>query len=154
MQHLTRDEIRQSLTECGLKATQQRIVVLEAVTELHGSHPTAEDVFQRLRPANPTISLGTVYKTLDTFTETGMLRRVVSEGGSKRYDSNTMTHSHIYCSKTKEIVDFEDKELEQLLIRFFSERQVENFEIKGFSIQLTGCKVEPDKKISITKVSK
>ncbi|MCP2042158.1 Fur family transcriptional regulator [Pontibacter sp. HSC-36F09] len=154
MQHLTRDEIRQSLTECGLKATQQRIVVLEAVTELHGSHPTAEDVFQRLRPANPTISLGTVYKTLDTFTETGMLRRVVSEGGSKRYDSNTMTHSHIYCSKTKEIVDFEDKELEQLLIRFFSERQVENFEIKGFSIQLTGCKVEPDKKINITKVSK
>ncbi|GGG28328.1 Fur family transcriptional regulator [Pontibacter amylolyticus] len=154
MQHLTRDEIRQSLTECGLKATHQRIVVLEAVAELHGSHPTAEDVFQRLRPANPTISLGTVYKTLDTFTDTGMLRRVVSEGGSKRYDSNTMTHSHIYCSKTKEIVDFEDIELEQLLIKFFSERQVENFEIKGFSIQLTGCKVEPDKKISITRVSK
>ena len=154
MQHLTRDEIRQSLTTCGLKATHQRIVVLEAVAELHGSHPTAEDIFQRLRPANPTISLGTVYKTLDTFTETGMLRRVVSEGGSKRYDANTMTHSHIYCSKTKEIVDFEDEELEQLLLKFFSERKLENFEIKGFSVQLTGCKVESDKKISITRVSK
>jgi Fur family transcriptional regulator, peroxide stress response regulator len=65
-----------------------------------------------------------------------------------------MTHSHIYCSKTKEIVDFEDEELEQLLLKFFSERKLENFEIKGFSVQLTGCKVEPDKKISITRVPK
>jgi Fur family transcriptional regulator, peroxide stress response regulator len=154
MQHLTRDEIRQSLTTCGLKATHQRIVVFEAAAELHGSHPTAEDIFQRLRPNNPTISLGTVYKTLDTFTETGLLRRVVSEEGGKRYDSNTMTHSHIYCTKTKEIVDFEDEELEQLLLKFFSERKLNNFDIKGFSVQLTGSKVEPDKKISITRVSK
>lgn len=154
MQQLNRDEIRQSLITCGLKATHQRIVVLEAVTELHGSHPTAEEIYQRLKPANPTISLGTVYKTLDTFIETGLLRRVLSEEGGKRYDSNTMTHSHIYCSNTKEIVDFEDAELEQLLIKFFSERQVENFEIKGFAVQLTGCKVEPDKKVSITRVSK
>jgi Fur family transcriptional regulator, peroxide stress response regulator len=154
MQLQTRDQIRQSLIMCGLKATHQRIVVLEAVTALHGSHPTAESVFQLLRPANPTISLGTVYKTLDTFIETGLLRRVLSEEGGKRYDSNTLTHNHIYCSKTKEIVDFEDEELEQLLVKFFSERKLDNFEIKGFSLQLTGCKVEPDKKISITRVSK
>jgi Fur family peroxide stress response transcriptional regulator len=154
MQNLTRDELRQRLTSCGLKATHQRIVVFEAVMELHGHHPTAEEVYQRLKPANPSISLGTVYKTLDTFTETGLIRRVLSEEGGKRYDSNTMTHSHIYCSKTKEIVDFEDVELDQLLTEFFSKRNLENFEIKGFSVQLTGNKVEPDKQISISRVSK
>ncbi|AKD03440.1 transcriptional repressor [Pontibacter korlensis] len=154
MQNLTRDELRQRLLTCGLKATHQRIVVFEAVAALHGHHPTAEDVYQHLKPANPTISLGTVYKTLDTFAETGLIRRVLSEEGSKRYDGNTLVHSHIYCSKTKEIVDFEDPELDQLLIEFFSKRNLENFDIKGFSVQLSGNKVDPEKQISITRVSK
>ncbi|WP_276498092.1 Fur family transcriptional regulator [Pontibacter litorisediminis] len=151
---MTRDELRQRLTEGGLKATHQRIVVLESVTALHGHHPTAEDVHQHLKPANPTISLGTVYKTLDTFVETGLIKRALSEKGGKRYDANTHVHNHIFCSKTKEIVDFEDEELEQLLTEFFSKRKLENFEIKGVSVQLTGNKVEPDKQISITRVSK
>ena len=154
MQNLTRDELRQRLTEGGLKATHQRIVVFEAVMELHGHHPTAEDVYQRLKPANPSISLGTVYKTLDTFVETGLIKRALSEEGGKRYDANTHVHNHIFCSKTKEIVDFEDEELEQLLTDFFSKRKLSNFEIKGVSVQLTGNKVEPDKQISITRVSK
>lgn len=154
MQNLTRDELRQRLITCGLKATHQRIVVFEAVMELHGHHPTAEDVYQQLKPANPTISLGTVYKTLDTFAETGLVRRVLSDEGTKRYDGNTLVHSHIYCSNTKEIVDFEDPELDQLLTDYFRKRNLDNFEIKGFSVQLTGKKVEPDKEISITRVSK
>ncbi|WP_299762164.1 transcriptional repressor [uncultured Pontibacter sp.] len=154
MQNLTREELRQRLLACGLKATQQRIVVFEAAMELHGHHPTAEDVYQRLKPANPSISLGTVYKTLDTFVETGLIKRALSEEGGKRYDANTHVHNHIFCSKTKEIVDFEDAELEQLLTEFFSKRKLENFEIKGVSVQLTGNKVEPDKQISITRVSK
>jgi Fur family transcriptional regulator, peroxide stress response regulator len=153
-QHLTRDELRQRLLESGLKATHQRIVVFEAVMTLHGHHPTPEEVYQHLRPANPTLSLGTVYKTLDTFVETGLIKRALSEEGGKRYDANTHVHNHIFCSKTKEIVDFEDEELEQLLADFFSKRKLENFEIKGFSVQLTGNKVEPDKQISITRVSK
>ena len=152
MQNLNRDELRQRLLEGGLKATLQRIVVFEAVMELHGHHPTAEDVYQRLKPANPTISLGTVYKTLDTFVETGLIRRALSEEGGKRYDANTHAHNHIFCSNTKEIVDFEDAELEQLLTDFFSRRKLQNFEIKGFSVQLTGHKVEPDKQISIKTI--
>lgn len=95
-----------------------------------------------------------MYKTLDTFAETGLIRRVFSEEGSKRYDGNTLVHSHIYCSNTKEIVDFDDPELDQLLTEFFSRRKLSNFEVKGFSVQLSGNKVEPEKQISITRVSK
>ncbi len=149
MQNLNRNDLRQRLTESGFKATHQRIVVLEAVTELHGHHPTAEEVYQKLNPANPTISLGTVYKTLDTFAEAELIKRVLTEEGGKRYDTCTTTHSHIYCSNTREIIDFEDPELENLLRDFFSKKQVNNFEIKSFAVQLTGKKVEPDKQISI-----
>lgn len=154
MQLVTRTDLRERLVASGLKATHQRIVVYEALTELHGHHPTAEEVYQRLKPANPSISLGTVYKTLDTFVATGLVFRVLSEEGGKRYDANAMAHSHIYCSNTKEIIDFEDAELEQLLAEFFQKRNMSNFEIKGFSVQLTGNKVEPGKQISISRVSK
>ncbi|MBC5775293.1 transcriptional repressor [Pontibacter sp. KCTC 32443] len=149
MQNLNRNDLRQRLTACGLKATHQRIVVLEAVTELHGHHPTAEEVYQKLKPANPSISLGTVYKTLDTFAEAELIKRVLTEEGGKRFDTNSSTHSHIYCSNTREIIDFEDPELEVLLKEFFSKKQVQNFEIKSFAVQLTGKKLEPDKQIRI-----
>ncbi len=120
---------------------------------LHGHHPTAEEVYQQLKPENPSISLGTVYKTLDTFVAAHLILRVRSEESGKRYDANIAAHSHIYCSNTREIIDFEDDELEQLLTAFFRKRNVSNFEFTGFSVQLTGNKVEPDKQISISRVS-
>ncbi|RIJ37042.1 Fur family transcriptional regulator [Pontibacter oryzae] len=154
MQPLTRQQIHQQISASGLKATSQRIVVFEAMAALHGQHPTAEEVYQHLHAANPSISLGTVYKTLDTFVEAELIRRVLSEEGGKRYDAGMSPHSHIYCSNTKEIIDFEDEELEKLLAAFFSQHRLENFELKGFSVQLTGNKLEPGKQISITRVSK
>lgn len=153
MQQLTRQELHHHIAASGLKATSQRIVVYEAIVALHGHHPTAEEVYQHLNPANPSISLGTVYKTLDTFVDVALINRVLTEEGGKRYDSNTTTHSHIYCSNTREIIDFEDPELEAVLQDFFSKRQVQNFEIKSFAVQLNGKKTEPGKQISISGVS-
>lgn len=149
-----RHELRERLIQSGLKATHQRIVVYETLMALHGQHPVAEEVFRYLQPLNPSISLGTVYKTLDTFVETGLIRRVLSEEGGKRYDVNTVAHNHIYCSNTKEILDFEDEELSQLLQDFFSRRKLDNFELQTVAVQLTGRKTEPERKIRITRVTK
>jgi Fur family peroxide stress response transcriptional regulator len=152
MQLITdRHTLRERLLESGLKATHQRIVVYEALVELHGKHPTPEEVYQLLKQANPSISLGTVYKTLDTFAETNLIRKVLTEEGGKRYDANTMPHCHIYCSTTKEIIDVEDEELNSLLQDFFSRRHLENFQIQAFSVQLTGNKMEPEKEVRISK---
>jgi Fur family transcriptional regulator, peroxide stress response regulator len=154
MQQLERHTLRERIVESGLKATHQRIVVYEALVHLHKNHPTAEELHQHLKPANPSISLGTVYKTLDSFVEADLIRKVLTEEGGKRYDANTLAHSHIYCSNTKEIIDFEDSELEELLKDYFKKQQVDNFEIRSFSLQLTGKKVEANKKISIKRINK
>lgn len=61
-------------------------------------------------------------------------------------------HNHIYCSITREIIDYKDEELEELLADFFKKRNMENFEIKSFFLQLTGNKIEPDKAVSITRL--
>jgi len=147
-----RAALQQQIASSGLKATHQRIVVYEALMELHDKHPVAEDVFLHLKPNNPTISLGTVYKTLDTLAENGLIKRVLSEKGSNRYDADTTAHNHIYCSKTKEIVDYRDEELEELLTSFFKKRHIENFEISNFFLQLSGSKVDPDKQVIITRL--
>lgn len=145
----TRQEIRESISAAGLKATQPRIVILEAFYDLHDCHPSAEQIYQKLREANPGISLGTIYKTLDSFAEAELIKRVFSND-SRRYDINHHNHGHIYCTNTKEIIDYTDPELEKLMQEFFRQKQFENFNIRNISVQITGSKTDPDKQISIT----
>jgi Fur family transcriptional regulator, peroxide stress response regulator len=154
MHILDRQNIHTRIVEAGLKATHQRIVVYETLMDLHGHHPVAEEVYQKLKPFNPSISLGTVYKTLDTFVEKNIISRVLSEEGGKRYDVNISTHNHIYCSNTKEIMDYEDRELEELISNYFKAKSIDNFEMKSFSVHLTGTKPDPEKQIRITTIIK
>jgi Fur family transcriptional regulator, peroxide stress response regulator len=143
-----RQELRERILQGGLKATQQRIVILEALVERHGSHPTAEEVFQQLQKANPGISLGTVYKTLETFVEAELVTQVFS-AGSRRYDINDQAHGHIYCTNTKEIIDYSNPDLDQLLTEFFQSRRFENFNLHHVSVQIVGRKTDPNQKITI-----
>ena len=144
-----RQEIRERILQRGLKATQQRIVILEALVSRHGSHPTAEEVFQQLQTNNPGISLGTVYKTLDSFVEAELVSQVFS-AGSRRYDLNDQPHGHIYCTNTNEIIDFTDPDLDQLMAEFFQSRSFENFSIHHVSVQIVGRKADPEQKITIS----
>lgn len=144
-----RQELRGRIIESGLKATQQRILILEALAARHGSHPSAEEVFQQLQAANPGISLGTVYKTLETFVEAGLLSQVFS-AGSRRYDLNGQVHGHIYCTQTKQILDYTDPQLDELLAEFFQSRRFENFSIQQVSVQIVGRKTDPNQSITIT----
>jgi len=143
-----RQELRGRIIESGLKATQQRILILEALVARHGTHPSAEEVFQQLQVANPGISLGTVYKTLDTFVEAELVSQVFS-AGSRRYDLLDETHSHIYCTNTKEIMDFSDPELNKLMAEFIQSRSFENFSIQHVSVQIVGRKTDPNQHITI-----
>jgi Fur family transcriptional regulator, peroxide stress response regulator len=143
-----RQQLRERILQGGLKATQQRIVILEALVARHGSHPTAEEVFQQLQQANPGISLGTVYKTLETFVTAELVSQVLS-AGSRRYDLHDQAHGHIYCTKTKEIIDYSNPELDQLLTEFFQSRSFENFSIQHVAVQIVGRKTDPDQQITI-----
>lgn len=144
-----RQELRARIVASGLKATQQRILILEALLARHGTHPSAEEVFQQLQVANPGISLGTVYKTLETFLEAGLLSQVFS-AGSRRYDLADQVHGHLYCTQTKQIQDYADPQLDELLKAFFESRRFGNFSIQQVSVQIVGRKTDPDQAITIT----
>lgn len=148
MHNLSFEEIKSKLTERGLKSTQQRIVIYSCVYHSY-VHPSAEKVYEDVRLDNPSISLATVYKTLETLIEAGLVHRVLNEDGTMRYDANMNSHNHIYCTNTKEIIDYEDAELSKLIKDYFESKQIDNLKIKEISVQINGEKIQPLQSISI-----
>ncbi len=76
------------------------------------SHPTPEAIYERVREQIPSISLGTVYKNLKTFLDTGLLREVSPMHGSQRLDANTEDHHHLVCTACHTVIDLGEDDLE------------------------------------------
>lgn len=78
------------------RQTRQRAVILEELQKSK-QHPTAEEVYARVRERLPRISLGTVYRNLDFLAERGLIRRLGNNGGSRRFDGDLTPHQHVLC---------------------------------------------------------
>lgn len=142
------ESLREKISKAGLKATQQRIVIYDALTGLM-NHPSAENIYESVKPANPSISLGTIYKALDSFVAVGLATKVSTDEGHMRYDPNVSNHNHIYCTNTKEIIDYNSKELNDIVTGFFKKKNIKNLVIKDIRLQINGEKTVPGKDISI-----
>jgi Fur family peroxide stress response transcriptional regulator len=128
---------REKLKEKGLKITPQRVAIYEAIVMLH-NHPTAENIIEYIKTNHPNISVGTVYKVLDSLVENQLLRRVKTEKDIMRYDAVLSNHHHLYCAQTDRIEDFEDDELNELLHNYFQKKAIKNFQIQDIKLQITG----------------
>ncbi len=131
------ENIRDQLREKGLKVTPQRVAIYEAVVNLK-NHPTAEKVADYIRPNHPNISVGTVYKVLNSFVEHKLLKKVKTDKDVMRYDAILPQHHHLYCIDTERIEDFEDTELDQILNQFFEKKTIKGFKINNMTLQITG----------------
>ena len=138
------NDLKTKLLLHSLKATQQRIVIYEAILRLD-NHPTTDEIYALIRPDNPSISLGTVYKNLEKFVEAKLIRKVACEDGMMRFDGNIDKHNHFYCTNTHEIIDFQEETLHQLISNFLKEKKIDNFEIEDFHLQINGKKVDTKK---------
>lgn len=143
------DIATKAIAEKGLKITHQRIVVFQAIMG-SDKHPTAEQIFELLKEKNPSISLATVYKTLETFVDNQMINKVSTPQGTMRYDARTDNHNHIYISNTNEILDYEDEELKEILLNYLNKKNFSNLNITDFKLQIRGKKLDPKAGISIT----
>ncbi len=131
------EEIRAILSEKGLRVTPQRIAILGAVIRLD-NHPTAEKIIEYIKKKHPSISVGTVYKVLDSLVENNLLRRVKTESGSMRYDPLPSNHHHLYCEESDRIEDYEDETLDELIADYFQKKGISNFEIQNIQLHITG----------------
>ena len=103
-------EIAQILREKGLKVTPQRIAVYYMLMNTY-EHPNAEMINKSLEPTNPTMSLATVYKTLDFFKQLGLVQELNVGEPSSRYDAVGQCHPHTVCKVCGKV---EDLHMEQL----------------------------------------
>ena len=90
--------------EMKLKTTTQRKVILQLLREAH-SHPTADELFQMVRKTLPRISLGTVYRNLETLSACGLIRKLELGGTQKRFDAETRDHCHVRCLRCGRVDD-------------------------------------------------
>ena len=97
----------------GLKATRQRLEILEIVCAAR-NHPTVDSVYRLVKARIPRISFDTVYRTLSSFEEHKLISRVHHLDDKTRYDSNTSEHHHFVCTSCKEISDFDWPEFASL----------------------------------------
>ena len=100
-----------------MRYSKQRELVLQKVEELC-DHPTAEEIFDKAAPECPGLSLGTVYRNLNSLVEAGKVRRVSIPGKADRFDHTLCWHSHLYCTVCGSVTDAEvDEEQVMKLVR-------------------------------------
>lgn len=121
------------LRQVGLKATGPRVILLTAL-ERDRSHPTAELLYESLQLEHPSLSLSTVYQTLDAFIRTGLCRRVSEAGNRLRVDGTPQDHDHAICRTCGQIFDID----RQLLPRPTPPTQLPQ------DLTVTGLRVEYD----------
>ena len=102
------DERAVSMLACvratGLKLTPQRMAIVRELAA-DPTHPTAQELFERLRPALPTMSFATVYNTLDALASAGLCAALALAPGPSRFDPNMKAHHHAVCDRCGEVRD-------------------------------------------------
>src|SRR5688572_12282763 len=86
------------LRQAGLKLTPQRMAIVRELCA-DPTHPTAQELFERLKPSLPTMSFATVYNTLDALASAGLCAALSLSPGAARFDPNMQPHHPAVCDR-------------------------------------------------------
>lgn len=89
-----------------VRHSKKRDAILEALRHTT-AHPTAETLYEELKPSVPDLSLGTVYRNLAQFKEQGLAISVGTVNGQERFDGCTTPHAHFICRECGAVIDLE-----------------------------------------------
>lgn len=118
----------------NLRMTQQRKVILEELRAMD-NHPSADEIYEKVRLRLPRISLGTVYRNLEVLSELGEIQKLELSGSLKRFDWNIQKHYHIRCLNCNRVDDAPLAPLNQLENELY---EATVFEILGHNLEFTG----------------
>ena len=127
------------LKESGLRVTPQRLAVYRALAN-STAHPTAQTLFEQLRPTMPSLSQSTVYNTLQAFVTHGLIQEIGEAGdGALHYDADIRPHINLICTTCHCVEDFVDVPLhdvsEQVMAR-------SGFQVQGMRVAYYGVCAE------------
>jgi Fur family peroxide stress response transcriptional regulator len=103
----------------GYKATPQRIAICRIALHTR-EHPSAQRIYSEVKALFPTVSLATVYKTLQTLGELGLIQELDFPQTQARFDSYMKTHLNLFCTQCGSIKDLDDRAARELVDRVAS----------------------------------
>ena len=141
-----REEFKQLLKRKGLKVTNQRLLVLEAIASCPEEHLTAEEIYGLVKLSYPEIGLATVYRTIQLLNELHLIDRINFDDGFVRYEMGSAHghgqkhhHHHLICMKCGRVISFQDDLLEELEAKITA---TAGFRIVDHEVKLYGYCVE------------
>ena len=96
------------LKQNQLKITPQRLAIMKYLDE-NRTHPTADRIYIDLKEKNPALSKTTVYNSVETLKEHGIIQSLTISGSELRYDFENKMHHHFLCKKCGTIIDIDIK---------------------------------------------
>lgn len=116
------------------RLTSQRRIILE---ELRAAqiHPTADEIYARVKKRLPRVSLGTIYRNLETLAAQGMIRKLDLAGRQRRFEISMEEHYHVrcvHCDKLEDVVLDGTVDLPAML------RDSNNYEICDVRLEFLG----------------
>jgi Fur family transcriptional regulator, peroxide stress response regulator len=99
--------------ELGIRLTHQRLEIYRELAKTE-EHPAAEAIYNRVRKRMPTVSLDTIYRTLNLLEQKGVISKVGAYGDRTRFDATIDPHQHFVCTKCGLIQDLYCREFDGL----------------------------------------
>jgi len=104
-------QLAQRLRGAGLRPTRQRLAIASLLLDGRERHVSAESLALEVHDNGLKVASGTIYNTLNQFTDAGLLRRVQLSGERFMFDTNTCDHHHFYDSGSGELIDIPASEV-------------------------------------------
>lgn len=137
----TEQQLRARLDEGGWRYTKQRAAVYRCLQHSE-AHPTAEEVYAAVKRQLPSISLATVYKSLEALVACNLASKLSYGDGSARYDCRSDEHYHFRCVKSGRVEDLDtpfDPDLLGKVDPALENRLAEQgFHITGYRLEVLG----------------
>lgn len=103
-----------ALKDAGMRVTPQRVAICELLTQ-SSEHPTAAMIYDELKPRFHSLSLATVYNTLETLVGLGVVNVLGHAGDDKvHYDADTQPHVNLACISCSRIIDIPSEHVTHL----------------------------------------
>jgi len=117
-------DLEQRCIDAGLKMTGQRRIILQVLGEAD-DHPSVEMVHQRAKELDASISVATVYRTLNVLDDMNLVRRHDFNETHARFETNMDHHHHVIDVTSGEVLEFQDRKLEVLIERIAARLGIE-----------------------------
>ena len=131
-------DLAQQCAEAGLKMTGQRKVILKVLDDAK-DHPSVEDVHERAKKLDDSISIATVYRTLGLLDDLNLVIRHEFQEGYARYEVNWDHHHHLVDLETGEVLEFQNSEIEKLKVKIAKDL---GYELVDHRLELYGKKLK------------